>query len=93
MASDLISRKALLERLKKIYDTNSIVDKIMLRFLKKLICKQPTVDAVEVVRCKDCRHKDFRYYDKESVFCYMSGKYRHIDDFCSYGAKMDGGEK
>lgn len=58
-----------------------------------VIGNQPTVDAVEVVRCKDCRHKDFRYYDKESVFCYMSAKYRHINDFCSYGAKMDGGDK
>lgn len=43
MDSDLIRRKELLERLEKIYGTDSIVDKIMLRFLKKLIRKQPTV--------------------------------------------------
>lgn len=62
------------------YINEEDVDDILVQF--------PTVDAVEVVRCEDCRHKDFRYYDKESVFCYMSGKYRHINDFCSYGAKM-----
>ena len=59
MASDLISRKALLERLEKIYGTNSIVDKIMLRFLKKLICKQPTVDRW--IPCSERQPKEPEY--------------------------------
>lgn len=93
---------AITEWIEDIFSTEEIIDHK--EDLEKLCWKaingfigvietEPTVDAVEVVRCKDCRHKDFRYYDKESVFCYMSGKYRHIDDFCSYGAKMDGGDK
>ena len=87
MASDLISRKALLERLEKIYGTDSIVDKIMLRFLKKLIRKQPTVDDVEVVRCKDCEH----YWKNINTKGY-DGKCVSVgdDDFCSKGTKMDG---
>lgn len=84
MDSDLISKKAVNELLDELCVVDYIFDKIN---------ELPTVDAVEVVRCKDCRHKDFRYYDKESVLCYMSSKYRHINDFCSYGAKMDGGDK
>lgn len=96
MASDLIERAILLDIVENKY--RDIVAgrypfNIVAYDLSEIIKKQPTVDAVEVVRCKDCRHKDFRYYDKESVFCYMSAKYRHINDFCSYGAKMDGGEE
>ena len=57
-----------------------------------MIRKRPTVDAVEVVRCKDCKH-----WHKDTVFCdYMS--YReaservnwYADDFCSYGERKDG---
>ena len=50
----------------------------------------PTVDAVEVVRCKDCKHKDFY---KQRVYCYKIDRYRQVNDFCSCGAKMDGGDK
>ena len=77
MASDLISRKALLGRLEKIYGTDSIIDKIMLRFLKKLIRKQPTVDAVEVVHgeWEECDwvkydgHGECVHYPKAALRC------------------------
>lgn len=61
-----------------------------------IINVQPTVDAVPVVRCKDCRD-----YDMASGFCrrhsqyYDSGMSWDIfreDDFCSYG-KRKGGER
>lgn len=42
----------------------------------------PTVDAVPVVRCKDCRY--FKMYK-----CRMG--YSSHDDFCSYGERKDGG--
>ena len=58
-----------------------------------LVKHQPTVDAVEVVRCKDCRHKDFRYYDKQSVYCYKLNRNGHINEYCRYGAKIDGGDE
>ena len=67
------------------------------------ILTAPTVDAVEVVRCRDCKH--FRHYGKTSLF--INGKnikagwcqrrirydeeYRMTaDDFCSYGERKDG---
>ena len=43
----------------------------------------PTVDAVEVVRCKDCRK--FKTYACRMV---SSG----YDALCSYGEKKDGGD-
>ena len=42
-----------------------------------------TVDAVAVVRCKDCRK--FKTYSCRMV---ASG----YDDFCSYGERKDGGD-
>ena len=59
----------------------------------------PTVDAVEVVRCKDCKWYKEGKYLAPNKFCYRlkdrSGE--HIgynfsdDDFCSYGERKDNG--
>ena len=44
----------------------------------------PTVDAVEVVRCKDCGH----YHENVCpIWCYTETK---PDDFCSYGEGREG---
>ena len=57
-----------------------------------LLLHAPTVDAVPVVRCRDCKH-----WHKDTVFCgYMSyGEAServiwYADDFCSYGERKDG---
>ena len=42
----------------------------------------PTVDAVEVVRCKDCKH-----YDVSAMRCIPSEDLRDYTDFCSYGER------
>ena len=43
-----------------------------------------TVDAVEVVRCKDCKHFDGIW------FCKICGvPSRKPDDFCSYGKRRE----
>lgn len=45
----------------------------------------PTVDAVEVVRCKDCR-----YYESENHNCVDEMGYARIweeSDFCSFGER------
>ena len=49
----------------------------------------PTVDAVEVVRCKDCVHN-------QDIFCNHFGYYGYApivddNDFCSYGERKDNG--
>lgn len=55
-------------------------------FVRTVLLTAPTVDAVEVVRCKDCTQYNGHYcnYFVETVL---------DNDFCSYGAKMDGGVK
>jgi hypothetical protein len=54
---------------------------------KALRCMEqtPTIDAVPVVRCKDCKH-----YDKRSDYCEGMGFSCLPDDFCSYGERKDG---
>lgn len=54
--------------------------------------KQPTVDAVEVVRCKDC---DFRAFDDVCQEYYCNSVYGingAIEDnsYCSYGERREG---
>ena len=60
---------------------------------RKAVEEAPTVDAVEVVRCKDCKH-----WEKETGSCtehptyYDHGMDWYIydeDDFCSCGERKD----
>lgn len=56
----------------------------------KQIADAPTVDAVEVVRCKDCKYLMFSD-------CYGECGQGHMgivrpDDFCSYGERKEGAD-
>ena len=55
----------------------------------------PTVDAVDVVRCKDCKHRIksrwHKGYQCGNEFDGMaSGVELKDDDFCSYGERREG---
>lgn len=53
----------------------------------KQIADAPTVDAVEVVRCKDCKHRDPE--DKRcDCGCWHTPFTTRDDDFCSYGEML-----
>lgn len=52
-----------------------------------LIEKAPTVDAVVVTRCNDCRS----YNKPKTGWCEVHLDREHPDDFCSYGERKDGG--
>lgn len=52
----------------------------------------PAVDAVEVVRCKDCKHyKTDTDYCKEhhKGYCEWDNTVKSQKHFCSYGEKRD----
>lgn len=57
-----------------------------------LVDEAPTVDAVEVVRCKDCIR---RYDTDECPMCFLSeGQYYEFtrdDGFCDRGERKDNG--
>ena len=50
------------------------------------LSEQPIVDAVEVVRCKDCVH-----YDGEGCLLTYGEFEPNSMDFCSYGERKDDG--
>lgn len=59
--------------------------------VKHAIEKCPTVDAVEVVRCKDCKYWD----DDRRCNGIENGlvrEYTREDDFCSYGERKNDGK-
>ena len=59
-----------------------------------LIVTAPTVDAVAVTRCKDCKHcTETADYGGRGLFCAIWGRGWHRvqpDDFCSYGEPREG---
>lgn len=68
--------------------------------LQSIIDKMPTVDAVEVVRCKDCKHFDIEEGDAlgtcmgKFVCISLGGElYPEPDYFCSYGERRNESEK
>lgn len=65
------------------------------------IRESKTIDAVEVVRCKDCKYRgyddcpmchDEYYYDEDDGGDWVTRDMTVDDGFCHKGAKMDGGE-
>lgn len=57
-------------------------------FADVCVATAPTVDAVVVTRCKDCRS----YNKPKTGWCEVHLDREHPDDFCSYGKRKDGGD-
>ena len=61
----------------------------------KAITEAPAIDAVEVVRCKDCKHykpqKKSAHWENRANYCnrIVTIKVQPYD-FCSYGERKDG---
>lgn len=51
------------------------------------INEAPTVDAVEVVRCKDCKHME--WYFGEMTCPYDDDRCVDANHFCSYGERKE----
>ena len=56
-----------------------------------ILREAPTVDAVEVTRCRECK-----YYEDTSVIgfghCCLYGLTMRYNDFCSYGKRKGGAD-
>ena len=90
---DLIDRKVMLKTLEN--------SGVLGEFAKYLIKKQSAVDAVEVVRCKDCKWYKVSKLLAPDKFCFrLKDKKGDIlgynftpDGFCSYGEREDNNGK
>lgn len=82
------------DALKKAFRTNEGADVLghsVRKLLKTdaIIDAMPTIDAVEVVRCKDCKHRDPENNHCDHVSGTMIYFPRKPDDFCSYGERRN----
>lgn len=65
--------------------------------LKKKVADAPTVDAVVVTRCEDCKHEGWVQepcHGKSVDYCKVwDCTLRNLENtFCSYGERKDGGD-
>lgn len=63
--------------------------------LKKKVADAPTVDAVVVTRCKDCKHRIYKDMGEEIGEIGGCGLFNCAmpnEGFCSYGERKDGGD-
>ena len=88
MMSDLISRSWMMEQLEGLGDT-----RLIKRNFIALVTNAQTVDAVEVVRCRECKFGDWNSEPDDAMVCMRTkdGFWRSGNDFCSYGERKDGG--
>lgn len=59
--------------------------------LWKRIKEQPTIDAVEVVRCKDCKWYKKIVEKSKSGLCHydLVARCLHDEDYCSHGERRE----
>ena len=57
-----------------------------------MIRKRPTIDAVPVVRCRECNHCDPENYHCDHPMGTTAPLRREPDDFCSYGERKEGAD-
>ena len=57
---------------------------------KAFLDKFPTIDAVPVVRCRECKHCDPENYHCDHPMGTAAPLRRKPDDFCSYGEREEG---
>lgn len=93
--SDYIKREDAIESAKALlfcYGSDNIPDDKLDEYAEEFINDDDNT-IVEVVRCKDCKH---RYYDKERKLYYCTMYFGlgdvHDENYCSYGERKDDDE-
>ena len=92
----LIDANALDEKLEtlkvrfKALGRDAVVDDY--NFVQTVLLTEPTIDAVEVVRCKDCKYGDcMTALRPDDVCCEMHDfTLWKADGFCCYGERREG---
>ena len=66
-------------------------------YATRILQEAPTVDAVPIVRCKDCKHykpqKKSAHWENRANYCNRIVTIKvQPDDFCSYGERKEGAD-
>lgn len=89
--SDLIRRKDAINKITNQYGTVASMDALWL--LTDTIRRVPRVDAVEVVRCGDCKHYFAYPYEYKTCHKYYeidgASKITSVDFFCAAGERRE----
>lgn len=82
----LIDANKLTERIKSRLRNDAIIG-----WLCGIIADEPTVDAVEVIRCKDCKHWNVHPINGKLTLgkCIKLSRVMADTWFCSYGERRD----
>lgn len=94
MNDDLISKQAVDKIINDILENDNLQASSSvwhgLHMIKQLPSAQPTIDAVEVVRCKDCMFSDPVQISEIKCFrCQRLYAYVSDEDFCSRGKRKE----
>ena len=66
---------------------------LLQRVVLDLLGNAPTADVVEVVRCKDCKHRIEFYRGAYVCLLQATPKYVQLCHFCSYGGRRENSER
>ena len=62
-------------------------------YAKYMLDKMPTIDAVPVVRCRECKlHTSSAFYP-DMLFCQEHGRYVDPDGYCYLGERKEGADR
>ena len=89
--SKYISASGMVEVVEMLRWSNYLDKNSTLNLLIRAIEQAPTdaIDAMEVVRCKDCKYWDKATIRKGFLICPASGMEIMDDDYCSYGKRKE----
>lgn len=91
------------ENEKRLIDANALISymdecskesrfRVYYGYAKSFIDDAPTIDAVPVVRCMECKHCDPENYHCDHPMGTAAPLKRKLDDFCSYGERKEGAD-
>ena len=90
MMDEMIFKKAAIDAITKAYDQGTILCLFMRSLAIKAVNTLPSVDAVPVVRCKDCKHSEHWYRDKRRCFLWHeTGIGVFEDGYCNYAERRE----
>ena len=92
---DLISRQAAIKAIDDLPNCyNGYSDTYDKAYIIGTLEELPTIDAVEVTRCRDCKHRQSKMgdcYGNGVVLC-KDGLWRDMEFFCADGERSEDGE-
>ena len=76
----------------RLIDADAIAPKLEGTYNQTMVRYAPKIDAVPVVRCRECKLRRKSKQFPNNHYCLKSGLVVYPDDFCSYGEQKEGAD-